>query len=104
MRILLSLCCLLLSLPAALAQQAGTGMQAFMLSFDDGPMPGRTDKVLQTLKQLRNIEGKPVKVAFFMVSDSQSLLVNRFYYAPFEIWAKGSMREYPGNRRSRAQG
>ena len=66
-----------------------------MLTFDDGPMPGRTDKVLQTLRQIRNSEGKPVKAAFFMVGDSPSLLGGRLYFAPFEIWAKGSMREYP---------
>lgn len=94
-RILLGLCCLFLSLPPAFAQQANAGKQSFMLSFDDGPMPGRTDKVLQTLKQLRTAEGKPVKAAFFMVSDTPSLLACRFYYAPFEIWAKGSMREHP---------
>lgn len=66
-----------------------------MLSFDDGPLPGRTDKVLQTLQQLRNQNGKPVKAAFFMVGDSPSSLSSRLYHAPFEIWAKGSMREYP---------
>lgn len=66
-----------------------------MLSFDDGPMPGRTDRVLQTLGQLRNADGQAVKAAFFMVSDSPSLLTRRLHHAPFEIWAKGSMREHP---------
>ena len=98
-RIFSGLCGLFLSLTLALtpafAQQSSGGRQSFMLSFDDGPLPGRTDRVLKTLQQLRNQNDKPVKAAFFMVGDSPSSLSSRLYHAPFEIWAKGSMREYP---------
>jgi len=69
----------------------------FMLSFDDGPLPGRTDRVLDALKRLHAQDGKPVRAAFFTVGDApHGFWEGRAFYAPYEIWTdKGSMRAYP---------
>lgn len=69
----------------------------FMLSFDDGPLPGKTDRVLDTLLHYQGEDGKPVKAAFFMVGDApEPFWLSRFFYAPYEIWTnKGSMKKYP---------
>ncbi len=69
----------------------------FMLSFDDGPLPGKTDRVLAALAQLKNPNGDPVKAAFFMVGNAPDSFFNqRKYYAPYEMWIhKGSMSKYP---------
>lgn len=69
----------------------------FMLSFDDGPVPGGTEKVLDALAQLRNDKGKPVKAAFFMIGDApRHFWAERRYFAPYELWTgKGSVAEYP---------
>ena len=69
----------------------------FMLSFDDGPLPGKTDRVLDTLRQLRTSDGKPVRAAFFTVGNAPSgFWEGRAYYAPYEVWThKGSMKAYP---------
>ncbi len=69
----------------------------FMLSFDDGPLPGRTDRVLDMLRHLRADDGRPVRAAFFTVGDAPRMFWNRrAYYAPYEIWSrKGSTAAYP---------
>ena len=74
-----------------------TPHRTFMLSFDDGPLPGKTEKVLAALAQLDDPAGKPVKAAFFMVGNApDTLFSQRKYYAPYEMWIhKGSMSKYP---------
>lgn len=69
----------------------------FVLTFDDGPVPGKTERVLAFLAKLKTAEGQPVKAAFFMVGDAPKTFWNgRKYYAPYEIWIhKGSMRDHP---------
>lgn len=81
------------STPAA-DQPAG---RDFMLTFDDGPVPGKTERVLATLAQLHAPDGSPLKAAFFMVGDApDNFFVGRKYYAPYEIWIhKGSAHANP---------
>jgi peptidoglycan/xylan/chitin deacetylase (PgdA/CDA1 family) len=77
---------------------SASGVQRdFMLTFDDGPMPGRTDAVLDSLKGLCGDDGRPVRAGFFMVGDPpRAFWRARRYYAPYEMWGrKGSMRAYP---------
>ena len=100
-RILLGLCCLFLTFSCAFAQQNSTGKHAFMLSFDDGPMPGRTDRVLQALRQLRNIDGKPVKAAFFMIGDSPSAAREPLLLCPVRNLGQGQHARTPGDGRRR---
>jgi peptidoglycan/xylan/chitin deacetylase (PgdA/CDA1 family) len=74
-----------------------TGPRRFMLTFDDGPVPGKTDAVLATLSRYRGEDGQPVRAGFFMVGDAPiGFWAGRRYYAPYEIWIhKGSMRRHP---------
>jgi peptidoglycan/xylan/chitin deacetylase (PgdA/CDA1 family) len=59
----------------------------FALTFDDGPVPGRTDRIVSILKKYK-VNGEPVRAGFFMVGDP-----NIFYFMP-EIWvSKGSVRD-----------
>lgn len=69
----------------------------FMLTFDDGPVPGKTDAVLATLSRYRGEDGQPIRAGFFMVGDAPvGFRAGRRYYAPYEIWIhKGSMRRHP---------
>ncbi len=69
----------------------------FMLTFDDGPVPGKTDLVLDAVKKMKTADGTRVKAAFFMIGDApKDALAARRYFAPYEIWTnKGSMLEYP---------
>jgi peptidoglycan/xylan/chitin deacetylase (PgdA/CDA1 family) len=69
----------------------------FMLSFDDGPLPGATDLVLHGLAALKASDGAPVRAGFFLVGDAPREFWNRRrYYAPYELWSiKGSMVRYP---------
>ena len=69
----------------------------FMLTFDDGPLPGKTDRVLDTLARFQGEDGKPVRAAFFMLGDApESFWASRYFYAPYEVWInKGSMKKYP---------
>jgi peptidoglycan/xylan/chitin deacetylase (PgdA/CDA1 family) len=61
---------------------------AFMLTFDDGPVPG-TVKVVDALKDF-NVNGHPVRAGFFMVGDPDPE-----YYGT-DIWLdKGSVTKYP---------
>lgn len=99
-----ALCLLLWLLFVSLAQAdeattdaAIAAPREFMLTFDDGPLPGKTDKVLAALAKLHAADGSPVKAAFFMVGDApDSFWTGRKYYAPYEIWInKGSMLAYP---------
>lgn len=68
-----------------------------MLSFDDGPLPGKTDVVLDALSQFRGEDGEPLRAGFFMVGDApEHFLAGRRYFAPYELWwRKGSMRRHP---------
>lgn len=68
-----------------------------MLTFDDGPLPGATDRVLDALAELRASDGRPVKAGFFLVGDTpEGFWQSRSYHAPYEIWtAKGSIVKYP---------
>jgi peptidoglycan/xylan/chitin deacetylase (PgdA/CDA1 family) len=72
-------------------------LREFMLSFDDGPLPGATDRVLDLLRGFRADDGTPVRAAFFTVGDAPSgFWQGRTHYAPYEIWVgKGSMRAHP---------
>lgn len=66
----------------------------FMLSFDDGPLPGRTDRVLDSLQRLHASDGLPVRAAFFTVDTANAAA--HTWYAPYEIWrTKGDMRSHP---------
>jgi len=76
---------------------AAGGQRDFMLTFDDGPLPGRTDAVLAALRRLKGEDGAPVRAGFFMVGDAPtSFWHGRRHYAPYEMWIrKGSMRRHP---------
>lgn len=66
----------------------------FMITFDDGPIPGQTDSILLQLMNCR-VDGKPVRAAFFMVGDPDPL-----YYAWYDLeWNKGSVQQYPAAAR-----
>lgn len=69
----------------------------FMLSFDDGPLPDKTERVLDILATLMAIDGTPVKAGFFLLADSpDDFWQQQKYYAPYELWTdKGSMTKYP---------
>ena len=69
----------------------------FMLSFDDGPVPGATEAILDQLATLQGEDGRPVRAAFFLVGDApRDFWTRREYYAPYELWTgKGSVAEYP---------
>ncbi|MGH8558514.1 MAG: polysaccharide deacetylase family protein [Methylococcales bacterium] len=69
----------------------------FMLSFDDGPLPETTERVLDILATLRAIDGTLVKAGFFLLADApDEFWQRRIYYAPYELWTdKGSIAKYP---------
>jgi peptidoglycan-N-acetylglucosamine deacetylase len=69
----------------------------FMLSFDDGPLPETTERVLDILATLKAIDGTPVKAGFFLLADApDEFWQQRYYYAPYELWThKGSIAKYP---------
>ena len=77
--------------------QTATKNTEFMLSFDDGPLPGTTERVLDILATLKAIDGTPVKAGFFLLANApDDFWQQRIYYAPFEIWtSKGSIEKYP---------
>lgn len=78
-----------------------------MLSFDDGPRPGYTDRVLDVLQSTTNESGTPLRAGFFTLADNpQGLLRQRRVFAPYELWThKGSMARYPElTRRILAEG
>ena len=68
-----------------------------MLTFDDGPLPGRTDRVLDMLATLKAVDGTPVKAGFFLLGDAPDRFWQRRHdYAPYEVWNnKGSIAKYP---------
>ncbi|MGZ8906515.1 MAG: polysaccharide deacetylase family protein, partial [Methylobacter sp.] len=74
-----------------------TNSTEFMLSFDDGPLPDTTERVLDILATLRAIDGMPVKAGFFLLADApDEFWQRRNYYAPYELWTgKGSIAKYP---------
>ncbi|MBZ0106708.1 MAG: polysaccharide deacetylase family protein [Sulfuricella denitrificans] len=68
----------------------------FMLTFDDGPLPGATDKVLHVLAGIRAEDGQPVKAGFFLLGAVQDAVERRKYFAPYEMWSeKGSLAAHP---------
>ena len=69
----------------------------FMLSFDDGPLPDATERVLDILVTLIASDGTPVKAGFFLLADApDDFWQRRIYYAPYELWTeKGSIAKYP---------
>ena len=77
--------------------QITTKSAEFMLSFDDGPLPDKTERVLDILATLRVIDGTPVKAGFFLLADApDAFWQRRIYYAPYELWIdKGSIAKYP---------
>lgn len=70
----------------------------FMLTFDDGPLPGATDRVLDALAGLKAADGRPVRAGFFLVGDApRGFWRSKAYYALYELWPhKGSMVRHPG--------
>ncbi len=68
-----------------------------MLSFDDGPLPGYTDRVLDVLRSTTNEAGAPLRAGFFTLADNpQGLFRQRRVFAPYELWTrKGSMARHP---------
>jgi len=77
------------------AQTSTQGVE-FMLSFDDGPLPDVTERVLDMLATLNTVDGTPVKAGFFLLSDSaEGFWRRRVTYAPYELWSKGSIAKYP---------
>jgi peptidoglycan/xylan/chitin deacetylase (PgdA/CDA1 family) len=69
----------------------------FMLSFDDGPLPETTERVLNMLATLKAMDGVAVKAGFFLVADApDEFWRQRYYYAPYELWTgKGSIARHP---------
>jgi peptidoglycan-N-acetylglucosamine deacetylase len=78
-------------------EQITTKNTEFMLSFDDGPWPNTTERVLDILATLKAADGTPVKAGFFLLADApDEFWQRRFYYAPYELWSdKGSIAKYP---------
>jgi len=68
-----------------------------MLSFDDGPRPGSTERVLDVLAARGDRSGYPLRAAFFTLADNPAgWLERRGLFAPYEIWTdKGSMVAHP---------
>jgi peptidoglycan/xylan/chitin deacetylase (PgdA/CDA1 family) len=77
--------------------QITTKSAEFMLSFDDGPLPDTTERVLDILATLKATDGRPVKAGFFLLADApDEFWQRRIYYAPYELWTgKGSIAKYP---------
>ncbi len=63
----------------------------FMLTFDDGPIPGQTDSILLQLMHCK-VDDEPVKAAFFMLGDARDW--SYFNDFDFEVW-KGSVQQHP---------
>ncbi|MFZ2311953.1 MAG: polysaccharide deacetylase family protein [Methylobacter sp.] len=78
-------------------EQITTKKTAFMLSFDDGPLPNSTERVLDILATLRATDGTPVKAGSFLLTYSpDEFWQRRVYYASYKLWTdKGSIAEYP---------
>ncbi|MDD1620387.1 MAG: polysaccharide deacetylase family protein [Methylococcaceae bacterium] len=78
-------------------EQTITRSVEFMLSFDDGPRPNTTERVLDMLATLKATDGTPVKAGFFLLADAPDEFWQRWiYYAPYELWSdKGSIAKYP---------
>jgi len=61
----------------------------FMITFDDGPLPGVTPSIVDELKQFR-VNGEPVRAGFFMVGKNAPWL-----HIKMEYWRqKGSIEDY----------
>lgn len=80
--------------PAATVARTNT---EFMLTFDDGPLPAATGRVLDMLANIRAVDGAPVTAGFFLLADAPATFwQRRRFYAPFELWTdKGSIALYP---------
>ncbi len=67
----------------------------FMITFDDGPVPGNTKNIVDALKNIKVANGEPVKAGFFMVG--VGCCENSTCFCPwYDRWPpKGSVRENP---------
>jgi peptidoglycan/xylan/chitin deacetylase (PgdA/CDA1 family) len=66
----------------------------FMLTFDDGPVPGKTKDIIDALKNIKVANGEPVRAGFFMVGDDPGFPEELDYYLALEFWlAKGSVKK-----------
>jgi peptidoglycan/xylan/chitin deacetylase (PgdA/CDA1 family) len=62
----------------------------FMITFDDGPLPAATEKIVEALKEFY-VGREHVRAGFFMVGDNDEL-----YHAWYDWWTiKGSVKKYP---------
>ncbi|MFO7583014.1 polysaccharide deacetylase family protein [Guyparkeria sp.] len=68
-----------------------------MLSFDDGPRPGTTERVLDALAARGGLDGWPLRAAFFTLAENPAgWFARRRLFAPYEVWTdKGSMAAHP---------
>ncbi len=68
-----------------------------MLSFDDGPRPGSTERVLEVLARRGLEPDRPLRAAFFTLARNPGgWWARRLLFAPYEIWTdKGSLECYP---------
>jgi len=98
MKLVLVLAVLLAACTANSPRSPQSGPKAeFMLSFDDGPLHGATERVLKSLSTIRAEDGRPVRAGFFLLADAPEVFwERRFFYAPYELWAeKGSIARFP---------
>lgn len=68
-----------------------------MLSFDDGPRSGSTERILDRLASRGLQPDRPLRAAFFTLAHNpQGWLTRRLLFAPYEIWTdKGSLERHP---------
>ncbi|MES2623673.1 MAG: polysaccharide deacetylase family protein [Pseudomonadota bacterium] len=87
-----------MSAPHAVTTEATSSPHTeFMLTFDDGPLPDMTERVLDMLATLKVDDGTAVKAGFFLVADAPDTFWRRRQsFAAYELWTKkGSMAKYP---------
>ncbi|WP_322520359.1 polysaccharide deacetylase family protein [Guyparkeria halophila] len=76
---------------------ARAGGYPVMLSFDDGPRPGSTERILDVLAGRGLQPDRPLRAAFFTLAHNPpGWLARRLLFAPYEIWTeKGSLVRHP---------
>jgi PKD repeat protein len=79
----------------------------FMITFDDGPLPGATESIIEGLNGVILDDGKPVRAGFFMVGCNDGCedtgAPKRWYgwLMPFDQWTtKGSVHDYASTVRA----
>ncbi|WP_410473643.1 polysaccharide deacetylase family protein [Guyparkeria sp. TX1] len=77
--------------------KGGVGGYPVMLSFDDGPRPGTTERVLDVLARRGDGADVPLRAAFFTLArNPPGWWARRLLFAPYEIWTeKGSLDRHP---------